>query len=79
MANLSRIMNGKNPEGKKELRITFRAEVYLTGDNLDEIKQKWEDLPLFSADALDAHADYVELISVEDAETYEDLTSEFYH
>lgn len=63
-----------------ELRITFRSEVYLKGDTIEEIKQKWEELPLFSADALEvAYADYVDLISVEDAETSDDLTDKFYH
>lgn len=62
----------------KEVRITFRAEVYIKGDNLDEIKEKWEELPLFSADALEkSSAEFVELVSVEDAETYEDLMSKF--
>lgn len=61
-----------------EARITFRAEVFIKGKNLDEIEQKWEDMPLFSADALECGANYVELDTVEDASTCEDLTSKFY-
>lgn len=61
-----------------EARITFRSEVFIKGNNLDEIRDKWEELPLFSAEALEeAHADYIELISVEDSKTYKDLMSEF--
>lgn len=63
-----------------EVRITFRSEVFIKGDNLDEIKEKWEDMPLFSADALIEHnASFVELSSAErvDDDSYEDLSSEF--
>ena len=62
----------------KEVRITFRSEVYIKGDSLEEIKEQWEELGLFSADALEEnYADFVELMSVEDAETNEDLLDEF--
>ena len=61
-----------------EVGIRFSSEVYISGENLAEIKRKWEDLPLFSQDALDVNADYVELECVEDADDYTDLTSEFY-
>lgn len=61
-----------------ELRITFRSEVYIKGDNLEEIREKWDGLPLFSPEAKDCEAEYVELVSVEDSVTYEDKISEFY-
>ena len=61
-----------------EVRVTFRSEVYIEGDTLKKIKNKWLDLPLYSGEALeDAEANYVELVSVEDAGTYEDLMSEW--
>lgn len=61
-----------------EVRITFRSEVYIKGDTLEEIKDKWEELPLYSGEALeDADADFVELISVENANTHEDLISKW--
>ena len=63
-----------------EVRITFRSEVFIKGDNMKEIKEKFEELPLYSADALeDASADFCEVVSVEDAETHEDLENEFYN
>ena len=59
-------------------RITFRSEVYVYGDDLDEIREKWENLPIFSVDALEKHyADVVEVVSVEDANTFDDLTDKF--
>jgi hypothetical protein len=58
-----------------EVRITFRSEVYIKGDTLEEIKKKWLDLPLYSGEALEeTYAEYVDLVSVEDTKTYEDLT-----
>ena len=63
-----------------EVRITFRSEVFIKGDNMKEIKEKFEELPLYSADALEnASADFCEVVSVEDAETSEDLENEFYN
>lgn len=61
-----------------EVRITFRSEVYIKGETLEEIKEKWEDMPIFCVDALMNHyANFVELESVEDADTCEDLMIDF--
>lgn len=57
-----------------EVRITYRSEVYIKGDSLEEIKDKWEALNLTSQEG---NSEFVELCSVEDAETYEDLENEF--
>ncbi len=60
------------------VRITFRSEVYLSGKTLQEIKNKWEELPLYSADALEcANADFVEVVSVEGAYSHKDMMSEW--
>ena len=56
-----------------EVRITFRSEIYIEGDNLKDIKEKWESIPLYSQDAEKADADFIELISVEDADTHKNL------
>ena len=57
-----------------EVRITFRSEVYIEGDTLQDIKEKWESMPLFSEDALNnANAEFLEEVSVEDAKNYKDL------
>lgn len=61
------------------VRITFRSEVYIKGDSLKEIIDKWVSLPLYSVEALSRHhAELVELESVEDAETFKDLIQEWY-
>ncbi len=54
-----------------EVRFTFRGEVYISGDTMEEIQEKWESFPLFSDVAVEEyHADFVELEAVEEAETY---------
>lgn len=59
-------------------RITFRSEVYINGANIADIKDKFENLGIFSGTALeDCFAEFVEYATIEDAETNEDLTSEY--
>ena len=61
-----------------EVRITFRSEIYVSGKTLAECKEQWEEMSLFSADALlKNHANFVEVCSIEDADTYEDLEDEW--
>ena len=60
-----------------KVRVTFRSEIVLEGKDLDEIKQKFEGIPLFSSAALENNADYIETLSVEDNDTYEDLSGQW--
>ena len=61
-----------------EVRFKFSADLYIKGENMKEIKEKFESMPLFSADALeDGNAEFNELLLVEDAETYNDLQKEY--
>lgn len=55
----------------QSVRITFRVETIIDGRNLNEIKSKFEDMDL----PLDI--DFVELVSVEDYETRNDLKNEW--
>lgn len=55
------------------VRITFRSEIYLEGDSLEEIRNKWENTDLYSEDALKHGADFVELVSADDVDTGEEL------
>jgi hypothetical protein len=60
-----------------ELRIKFSAEVVISGDNIDEIRSKWENMPLFSEEADEKYgADFCEVLLVDD-EDFNDLTHEF--
>ena len=61
-----------------KVRITFRSEVFVSGRSMREVVQKFEDTPLFSEDARkELHADFVELVSVENDDTGEDLMQEY--
>jgi NADH:ubiquinone oxidoreductase subunit E len=60
-----------------EVRITFRSELYLEGKDMKEIAEKWEGMELFSNEANCAGACEVAVVSVEDNDTYDDLTEEF--
>lgn len=59
-----------------EIRITFRCESYLEGDSMKEIRDKFETSELWKPEN---PIDYVELCSVEDAETHKDLIEEWDH
>ena len=62
-----------------EVRITYRSEIYIQGDTLEDIKKTWENINLDDVKHEENVSDYgfVELMSVEDADSYEDLTSKF--
>ena len=59
------------------VRITFRSEIYLEGDSLEEIRSEWESIDLYSEEALAHSADFVELVSADDVDTGEELEDEF--
>lgn len=56
------------------VRITFRGEVYVEGETLTECKQKYEALKLFTDES---GASFIEECSVEDGETYKDMSQEW--
>lgn len=62
-----------------EVRITYRSEIYIQGDTLEDIKKTWENINLDDVEHEENVTDYgfVHLTSVEDADSYEDLTSKF--
>ena len=60
-----------------EVRFKFSADVYIKGDNMQEIRNKWEELNLFSWEAYDNGAVFCETLLIEDAETCEDLTDSY--
>ena len=73
------LLNEEEPEEEIEVRVTFRSEVYIKGKTMEEIKDKWEELPLFSADALDHSADICEMVTAErvDDDSYDDVIDIF--
>ena len=60
-----------------ELRITFRSEIVITGETLADCAKQWEQMELFSDEAKQHEACQIELVSVEDTETFKDMLSEF--
>lgn len=60
-----------------EVRIKFSADLIIQGDNIDEIRDKWESMELFSNEAKANGVEYCERLLVEDADTYEDLDHYF--
>ena len=73
------LLDEEEPEEEIEVRVTFRSEVYIKGKTMEEIKEKWEELPLFSADALDHSADICEMVTAErvDDGSYDDVIDIF--
>ena len=73
------LLDEEEPKEEIEVRVTFRSEVYIKGKTMEEIKDKWEELPLFSADALDHSADICEMVTAErvDDDSYDDVIGIF--
>ena len=73
------LLDEEEPEEEIEVRVTFRSEVYIKGKTMEEIKDKWEVFPLFSADALDHSADICEMVTAErvDDDSYDDVIDIF--
>ena len=73
------LLDEEEPEEEIEVRVTFRSEVYIKGKTMEEIKDKWEELSLFSADALDHSADICEMVTAErvDDDSYDDVIGIF--
>ena len=73
------LLDKEEPEEEIEVRVTFRSEVYIKGKTMEEIKDKWEELQLFSADALDHSADICEMVTAErvDDDSYDDVIDIF--
>ena len=62
-----------------EVRIKFNADIYIEGETMQEVREKFENMPLFSIDALDCGVEFSEIQLVEDAETYDDKRKEYDH
>ena len=62
-----------------EIRIKFSADIYIEGKTMEEIRNKFESLSLWSEEAEECNAEYSETLLVEDADTYDDMQDEFDH
>ena len=61
-----------------EIRIKFSADVYIQGDSLDEIRDKWTSMNLFSEEAHENGVSFDDHLLIEDSETGEDVAYEFW-
>ena len=62
-----------------EVKITFTSNVVIKCKNIKEAKEKWEELELYSNEAIKMGADYDSINSVErvDDGSYKNLENEF--
>lgn len=58
-------------------RITFRSEIYINADNIDDARKEWEQTCLWSDDARKKSAEFIEIVSVENETEDKDVTDEF--
>lgn len=57
-----------------KVRIRFAAEVFVEGNSVEEIAEKWHEMAIFTDEAVeDYDADFVEIESVENSDTYEPI------
>ena len=62
-----------------EVRIKFNADIYIEGETMQEVREKFESMPLWSQEAKDCGVEFSEIQLVEDAETYDDKRKEYDH
>ena len=60
-----------------KVRLRFCADIVIEAENLVEAREKWESIPLFSQEAKDCGADFIDLEAVEDGNTYKDIMDEW--
>lgn len=57
--------HGTIPE-KKLFRITFRSEIYIKADSEEDARIEFCDIPLFTEEACEHAADFVEYVSIDE-------------
>jgi hypothetical protein len=58
----------------KQVRITFRAEIYVEGETVAECKEKFESMNIF---APESKSRFIETVSIEDADTFKNIEEEW--
>jgi len=62
-----------------DVRIKFDADLIISGETMQEVRSKFENMQLFSQEAKDSGVEFSEIQLVEDSETYDDLRHEYDH
>ncbi len=60
-----------------EVRIKFDDDIVITGDTMQDVREKFESMELWSQEAKDCHVEFSEIQLIEDADTYKDLADEY--
>ena len=60
-----------------KVRITFRTECNIEAESLAEAKAIWESVKVVPRDTKNAKFEYIETVSIEDGDTYQDIEHEF--
>ena len=61
------------------VRIKFSADLVIEADTMEEAREKWCSMSLFSDEAMECDAEFCEELLIEDAESYEDVKDEFWN
>lgn len=61
-----------------QVRIKFSADLIVTGCDIEEIRRKFEGMPLFSKQAQDCGVEFSEFLLIENADNYDDLWREYW-
>lgn len=62
---------------KVRVRITYRSECFIEADSLAKAKEIWESTKCVPENTENASFEFIEMVSCEDGDTYEDITDEF--
>ena len=62
-----------------KIRVTYRCEVYIEGNSVEDCKSKFDKMPLFNPAAEIYNPSFVEISSAErvDDDSYTDVMNEF--
>lgn len=60
-----------------EVRIKFDADIVIKGNTMQEVREKFESMELWSQEAKDSNVEFSEIQLIEDANTYKDLADEY--
>ncbi len=60
-----------------KVRIAFRSDIVIEGETMEQIREKWGDMPLYSEEARKSGVEFIEIDAVEEAETNHNLRHEF--
>ena len=60
-----------------EVRIKVDADIVIKGNTMQEVREKFESMELWSQEAKDSNVEFSEIQLIEDANTYKDLADEY--